>query len=83
MFFFCYLENLKILIKGLMSVLCGNNVKFIVDINLENLKGWLIIWEKVVKLIFLCINLSIEKYFGSIDKSLVIWYVCKGDMGGY
>lgn len=48
MFFFCYLENLKILIKGLMSVLCGNNVKFIVDINLENLKGWLIIWEKVV-----------------------------------
>lgn len=66
-----------------MSVLCGSNVKFIVDINLENLKGWLIIWERVVLQIFICINLSIEKYFGSIDKSLVIWYVCKGDMGGY
>lgn len=41
---FCYLEELMILIEGLENVLCGNIVKFIVVINLENFEGWLVEW---------------------------------------
>lgn len=79
----CYSENPKISITGPTSVLCGNNAKFTADINPENLKGWSITWEKVIKQTSIRINSSTEKYSGSTDKSLVIRHVCKGDTGGY
>lgn len=66
------LDELDILIKGEEEVICGDFVSFEVEIKLENIGDWLIIWWKCIGNDIRCIDISMEKYRGSIIRKLVI-----------
>lgn len=80
---FCYSEELMISIRGPDNVLCGNTAKFIAVTKPENLEGWSVEWQKLLKCTQTRINSNTEKYHGSTEKNLVIQSVCKEDEGGY
>lgn len=80
---FYYSEEPMISIQGPRNVLCGNTAKYFAVMNPENLQGWSVTWQKLVKQTHIHINSSTEKYSGSTDKNLVIQSVCKEDEGGY
>lgn len=80
---FCYSEEPKISIEGPTYVVCGNTAIFIAVTTPENLKGWSVTWQKLLKWTKIHINSSTEKYYRSTEKNLVIQSVCKEDEGEY
>lgn len=54
----------------------------VIEVN-GSLFCWLFIWQKLRGYVIECIDLSKEKYKGSIDRKLVIMFVFKDDEWRY
>lgn len=80
-----FLDELDIFIVyvGENEKKCGEIVLF--EVNVEKVKflSWIIIWYKYRGDDIKCIEISKEKYRGSIKKGFVIKFVCKEDEGEY
>lgn len=78
-----FLDDLDIFIIGENEKRCGEIVLF--EVNVEKVKflSWFIIWQKCRGDDIKCIDISKEKYSGSIKRKFVIKFVCKEDDGEY
>nr|XP_034330978.1 antiviral innate immune response receptor RIG-I-like [Crassostrea gigas] len=70
-------------IKGENEKKCGETALFEADVENVKSSSWTITWQKRKGDVIKCIDTSMEKYWGSTKKKLVIKSVCKEDEGDY
>lgn len=70
-------------IKGENEKKCGETTLFEADVENVKSSSWTITWQKRKGDVIKCIDTSMEKYWGSTKKKLVIKSVCKEDEGDY